>query len=450
MSEGRIDKPESGHGLTWRILHGASIIGGLTLMVKMVALVKETQVAAYFGTGDAVEAFRMAILVPSVVISVLSGSMGAALIPTYVRVREREGNAAVGAMFSNVLGWGVLALLAGTAIIYGCSAVFLPWLGSGFDEQKLLATQGLLIGLSPLVLLTGFKWLIVAALHAHKRFAVASLVPSAAPLCLLSLFLVWGDSLGPSILVMGVVIGAAIEVAILMVAARAEGISLRPRFGVPCESLRIVIRQFLPAMAAMMVLSLTTLVDVSMAAMLAPGNVAALAYAEKLIAFPLGIGATAIGGVVMPFFSSLIGSRDFVSVRRELRRQLMFIGIMGSVTVAVIWLFSEPLVSVVLERGAFREAETEKVAQILEFAALQVPFYVGAILMVRLLSSILANRFMLWGNIISVVVNVTLNLLFMKYLGVAGIALSTTCVHAIAFFFLLWAWRRALAQEISA
>ena len=56
MSEGRIDKPESGHGLTWRILHGASIIGGLTLMVKMVALVKETQVAAYFGTGDAVEA----------------------------------------------------------------------------------------------------------------------------------------------------------------------------------------------------------------------------------------------------------------------------------------------------------------------------------------------------------------------------------------------------------
>src|SRR5919199_1808050 len=52
-----------------RIFRAAFVIGALTFAVKLVSLVKETTVAACFGTGDALDAFLIAFLLPTVLIS---------------------------------------------------------------------------------------------------------------------------------------------------------------------------------------------------------------------------------------------------------------------------------------------------------------------------------------------------------------------------------------------
>src|SRR5919199_382001 len=74
-----------------RIFRAAFVIGALTFGVKLVSLVKETTVAASFGTGDALDAFLIAFLLPTFVIYVLGASLNAALIPTYIEVRDRQG-----------------------------------------------------------------------------------------------------------------------------------------------------------------------------------------------------------------------------------------------------------------------------------------------------------------------------------------------------------------------
>ena len=81
------------------------------------------------------------------------------------------------------------------------------------------------------------------------------------------------------------------------------------------------------------------------------------------------------------------------------------------------------------------------------FFALQTPFYAIGILGVRLLNALGRNQLLMWFSVVSLAVNVGGNLLLMKVLGVAGIALSTTIVYLVSALLVMLAVRRCLAQE---
>src|SRR5438128_12271246 len=95
-----------------RIFAAMLTVGGLSLAVKIVSTLKEIVIAQQFGVGDALDAFLIASLVPSVAINVIAGSFNAALILTYVQVREQEGQEAAKRLCSSVLACNAVVLLA--------------------------------------------------------------------------------------------------------------------------------------------------------------------------------------------------------------------------------------------------------------------------------------------------------------------------------------------------
>ena len=101
---------------------------------------KELVVAWTFGTGDALEAYLIAYLIPTLGVTVIANSFNAALIPTYIKVREHEGTAAAQRLLSSVTLWslGVLAIVS--LSIMALAPIYLPWVASGFDDQKLRLT----------------------------------------------------------------------------------------------------------------------------------------------------------------------------------------------------------------------------------------------------------------------------------------------------------------------
>src|SRR5258708_7130676 len=101
-----------------RIFAAALTVGGLAIVVKLVSTSKELAVAYRFGTGDAVDAFLIAILIPQLVVNVVAGSLPPAFTPVYIQVRENEGPAAARRLVgSAVAASSVLALLVGLALL---------------------------------------------------------------------------------------------------------------------------------------------------------------------------------------------------------------------------------------------------------------------------------------------------------------------------------------------
>ncbi|HEX8096790.1 MAG TPA: lipid II flippase MurJ [Pyrinomonadaceae bacterium] len=428
-----------------RQIFGAAIrVGVLTALVKAAIVVRELVVAWRFGTGDALDAFIIASLVPLFVVNIAAGSFNAAFIPTYIRVREREGPAAAQDLFSSAVGWSACLLVLVSALVVLCAPLYLPLLGSGFGAEKLRTTFRLLSVIAPVVFFSGLASTLAAALNAAERFALAATLPVLTPLAGI-LFLLLAPGWGVYAIAVGIVFGSALELTLLALALWRHGVRLRPRLGAPDAHTRDVAGQYVPVVAGALLMGGTNLVDQAMAATLPAGSVASLTYGGRVVGFLLALGATALGTVLVPYFSGMAARSEWARLRGTLSFYLKTVFLVCVPLTALLVFGSAPLVQILFQRGSFTPADTGRVALVQSLYALQIPFYVAGILVVRLISALRANRVIMWAAALSLLLNVALNYLFMRRLGVAGIALSTSVVYLFSF---AYCWAR-LARRLA-
>lgn len=426
----------SGRSVNRRIFAAMITVGGFTFLVKLAAAAKEVVVAHQFGTRDALDAFLIAFLLPSFAINVVAGSFNAALIPTFIEVREQDGQEAAQQLFSSIMVWSTALLIAVSAILGLTASYVLPILGSGFLLEKLVLTRSLFYLLLPVLLISGLITIWAAILQARERFALAAAAPVMMPVITVVTILALGKVLGIYALAIGVVGGFTLEAALLAWGLKHQGFSLIPRWHGMSPPTSQVMKQYAPMVAGAFLMSSTNLVDQSMAAMLGPGSVSILSYGNKVVAFTLSIASVAMSTAIFPHFSRMVANRDWSSITHTLRTYLCLIVLVSIPVSALLAYFSEPLVRVIFERGAFTQMDTHNVAQVQAMYVLQIAFYLSGILFVRLISAMKGNWVLMCSAILSFPLNIILNIVLMRYMGVSGIALSTSLVYAVSLAFL--------------
>ncbi len=418
-----------------QIMKAAIIIGLSTGLVKFGSVGKELVVAWRFGTGDELDAFLIALVIPSFVVNVVAGSFNSALIPSYIKVREQQGRIAAQNLLSNAIARALILLSLTIVLMVVTAPWYLPYLASGFTADKLNLTIKLLWAIAPLVLLSGIISIWGAALNAGERFALAALSPVVTPLATVILLL-FAVNWGVFALAGGLIIGSLLEIIILGIGLRKQKISLLPRWGKFDSNLREVTQQYVPVAAGAFLMCSANLVDQSMAAMLSSGSVSALGYANRVIALPLTLTTLALGTAVIPYFSKTIAQQDWRKVRHTFSSYLRLIFITSIPLTIVFILASKLIIQILFERGSFTASDTIIVSQIQICYALQIPFYIAAIFVVRLVNSLGINYLLAWGSGINLLVNIIANYIFLQLWGVKGIALSTSLVYLISFTFL--------------
>jgi putative peptidoglycan lipid II flippase len=439
------------------LLRAALAVGGLTAAVKLVALLKDSLVAAQFGNGAALDAFLLALVIPTFLISVAAGTLPAALTPAYIAQREHRGATSAALLAGAVLrqSYRWLVALSGLAALASVLFAWLPGAQLTADTRAILPLLALV--LAPFTLLQGACSAWSGLLAAEGAYSASALAPIAQPL---------GVALGiafvpnPTVwtMVAGLLAGTLAQAAWLGWALRRRGLSIRgvamarvpdtERATLTAALARVRV-QYLPAVAGAILMSATTLVDQSMAAWLPVGSVSALGYGTKVSSVLMTIGAMALSTTLLPHLSALVARAEWTALRAlERRLRWLLLGTTIPVTIVLV-LFSAPIVQLLFERGAFSAVETATVSRVQAAYLLQVPGHLLGILYVRLISALQANRLLTIGSAINLVVNIGLNVLFMRRYGVAGIALSTAVVYAVSCAYLaVVAHRRLRAAEV--
>ena len=308
------------------------------------------------------------------------------------------------------------------------------------------STFELLIAVTPIVVLSGIGNIWGAVLNAGERFALVALAPAVTPAVMIVALLVVRHSIFA--LPLGMVVGAALETILLGMALRARGVSLRPRWRGFDSQLREVAGQFGHRVGASGLRSGSVVVDRSLAAMLAPGNVAALNYGSRIVMTVLSIAGVALGSAVTPYYANMAAQKDWEGLRRLLKRYTILV-LLASVPVTILLYFSAaPIVRLIYERGSFRARDTQIVAQVHALYALQIPFYLGTVLIGRFLGSLLASHVLVWAAVINVSLNILLDILLIKPLGVSGLALASGCASLITFCFLSYVSLREVNARV--
>lgn len=420
-----------------RVLAALFTVGGYSLLGKVSAFAKDAVVAYQFGRGDELDAFLIALVIPQFTITLLGGSLNAALIPTYIRVREQEGPEAAQRVFSTVtlLTSGFLIL---TCFVLMVSAPWLmPILAAGYDPEKLVLAKVLYGVLLSTVLFSGIGTTWGAVLNAGNRFAWAAAVPMVTSLTTMVAVLFLARSWSVYALAAAAVTGAFVEAALLGWQLKRLGIALLPQWHGLSPATRQVLGQYWPMVAAAFLMGSTHLISQGMAAMLDPGSVSALGYGNKVTAVLLGIGATAVGTAFLPHFSIMAAAGDWIGMRQTL---FTYMGLLLAATIpltAFLIYLSEPVVGILFQRGAFNAADTHIVGQVQAAYLLQVPFYLISMLFVRCVTALRSTQVMVWGNIINLMACVVLTYWFMRLFGVVGIALATSAMYGVSCVFLM-------------
>jgi putative peptidoglycan lipid II flippase len=420
-----------------RILSALMTVGGITMCVKLVAGVKDIVVAMQFGTGDALDAFLIAFVLPAFSLHLIGSSLNAALIPTYIQVQTQEGAQAAQHLLSSVMVWTIGILVAVSVVLALVSPYLFPLLGAGFSAEKLALAQSLYYIMLPTLVLNGIATIWSALLNACDRFAVAAIVPVATSLVTIVIvagMAEWWDSYT---LALGLAVGALVETGVLGWVLSREGVSLVPRWHGTTAAVNQVLKQYIPLVASAFMMGGTTLVSQSMAARLSPGSVSALSYGNKVVSLMLGVGAVAVSTAVLPHFSRLVAVRDWHGLRHTLFTYsggLLLVTL--PITAALIY-YSESVIALVFQRGAFSAADTQLVGQVQAMYLLQVPVYIVSMLFVRLISALKANQVFIWANAINLSMCTLLTYVLMQRFGVVGVALATSLVYLISGAFLL-------------
>lgn len=426
-----------------RIFVAAGSVAVAGAVVKIASTCKEFVVAGIYGRSDAMDAFLAAFLIPNLLINLVAESMNQALIPTLIRVRIHDGQERARQLLS-----GAMISLSGQLIVLSAlmavlARIIFPFLGSGFSPAKLDLSIRLFYGLLPVVVITGIATSCTAVLNTLDRFAAPALAQLAMPVAIVAGALLLNGRWRIWALVYATVLGALLHAVLVGSMLIRRGYRPRMERSANREAAREVSRQYLPVLLSSVVASAGLLVDQAMAAMLPAGSVSALVFANRFVGVIVTLMAGAIASAITPSISEMIAQHDWEQCRRTLCTWSR--GMAGvSIPIAVLLIaVAQPLVHLTLQHGAFGERDTAIVKSVLALGAIQIPFFVVSRVYYRFVVAMRRTDIVLYCGLVNLVLDVALNLVLMRRLGVAGIALATSCWSAGTLLF-LWYWAKRL------
>lgn len=423
-------------GLASRMASGFVLVALLTLGSKALSFVKDAVVARQFGTSDSLDAFMFSFGFLAFLAALVGGGIPEAFLPMYAEMRyqQSEGRAYRLAVQSCLVHALVLIFIG--SVLYFAAPFYVGWIATGFTVEKKQLAVEMMRQLMPLMMCYGMSFQLSAWLRADKFFTVATAAPVLVPLVILIFFFKDGAESNLQTLLYGSLLGTLLHMLTLtLVLWRAFKPSLS--FLWHClfrwePEMQHVMKNAVPFVFAGAIFTSVVVVDQTMAAWLEPGSVAVLGYTDKVCGIILALTASPACDVLFPYFADKVARRDWHGIRRQL---LSSAGIILSfalpAALLLCWL-APVVIQLLFERGTFSASDTERVAHVLRFAALQIPFYILGGLASRVVVALQATRFILVLSAIGLIANASLNWILMQNMGAAGIALSSVLVQMLS------------------
>ncbi len=418
-----------------KVIRSAGTVGLFVLLSRLFGLVRDMSMAACFGTSLAMSAFVVAFTVPNLFRSLFGeGAMSSAFVPVFTETRAKEGDERVwvfaGRMFAALAFLLVSVVLAGMLLATGL-LYFIP------GSERLSLILVLLRVMLPYMFLICIAAFFSAMLNSLHRFALPAVVPVVLNLVVIIAVLgvcplLPADGYSRIKAVAWAVIAGGVIQA-LMQLPRLWRYGFRLSFIVDWRDsgVRRVMRLMGVAVIGVGVTQLNVLLDRFIAAFISQGSPSYLYFAERLIYFPLGIFATALGTVLLPAFSGHAAryrtDRMMEMLNRSIR-QLLFVMMPAA---AGIMALAGPIVRLVYERGDFTPESTRMTMLALMFYAPGLMVFSMIKVFVPLFYARQDMRTPVRLGLICTALNIVLSLILMWPLKHLGIALATVVAAAV-------------------
>ena len=409
----------------------------ITLLGKVLGLVRDMLLGHNFGTGMESAAFLTASRIPRTFFdAIFAAAISASFIPVFTERMEQKGQEDAFRLSRCFFTWMGL-LTAGMSLIGMVFAEPLVGvLAQGFDAETAALCARLLRILFPTVFLTGLAFSMVGVLQSMGEFYIPAALSVASNGIIILYYLLFCRRFGVYGLAWAFLLGWAAQALMQMPWLFRHGFHYRPCFRHP--ALKSVFTLMVPVMVSTWIQPVNQLISTRFASFLFEGaGASAMEYANTLYTMIAGILVLSITNVMFPEMSRLSssGQEDQLGelVGGTLRGMLflllpMMVGLM---------LLSRPIVRLLYEYQSWNTFSTEITARALCFMSLGMVGYGIQNVLSRAFYAQQNGKAPMISGAISIVVNLALCLLLSGSMDVAGLSIATAASSMVSAVLLL-------------
>ena len=410
------------------------------IISRVLGYIRDVLIAIYLGSGPIADAFFVAFRIPNTFRRLFAeGSFNAAFVPSYSSELTIGKEKAKG--FANdVFNFLMLGLLILVIVIEILMPGFVYLIAPGFyeDPNKIELTTLLTRITFPFLLFISLASFFSAILNSHNKFAVAAAAPIILNLILISIIFLAKKSSDELVVYLSYGVSAAGLLQLIFVYFYAK------KFFTPVldfklkvtKKIKIFFEKFLPGIFSSGVTQINILVGTIIASFQASA-VSYLYYADRIYQINLAIAGIAIGTVILPNLSRYIktsNKKKINFVQNKSFELSLFLSVPASMALLV---GSEQITSALFGYGAFDNNSVQNSAKALFYFALGLP----AFAIIKIFSTFLFARdntkSPFYYSLISVLINITISIIFFKQIGFIIIPIATTIsswINAILLF----------------
>lgn len=413
------------------LLRSSAVVGIMTMISRVLGLIRDVVVAGYFGASGASDAFFVAFKIPNFLRRLFAeGAFAQAFVPVLSEYRSQRDLTAVQFLVNRTAGSLGFVLLLVTLLGSIGSPLLAMLFAPGFylsgSESFGLAADMLRITF-PYLMLISLTAFCGAILNSYERFAVPAFTPVLLNVCLIGSAVYLSPLFDPPIMALawGVLMAGTVQLLFqLPFLARLRLLPV-PQAGWKDEGVRRILKLMLPALFGVSVAQINLLLDTVLASFLQTGSVSWLYYSDRLAELPLGVFGIAIATVILPSLSRKHAEKsgdEFAKMLDWAVRMVLLIGIPSAVALI---LLAEPLLTTLFHYGEMTDRDVS-------MAAMSLRAY-GLGLLAFMLIKVLAPGYFSRQDtktpvkiaVKAMVANMVFNLILVFPLAHAGLALAT-------------------------
>lgn len=417
----------------------------LTIVSKIFGFGREITLSYLYGASNVSDAYLISITIPNVIFGFVAAGLSAGYIPMYSNIAKNDGEIEANKFTNNLV--NILLVLCSIIVVVGLlyTDQIVKIFASGFKGDNLELT----VRFTKISLLAIYFIGIVSIFTGYLQIKNNYIIPALIGLPLnifVIISIILSQKTNALVLSIGFVIATASQVILMIPYMRKSKYKYKRILDVKDKNVINMAYIVTPVILGISVNQINMLVDRTLASRIAVGGISALNYANRLNGFILGIFVLSIVTVLYPVISKMAAENNIKELKNYLSEAITGINLLVLPAMIGSMIFSVPIVSVLFGRGAFDTQAIILTSSALFFYSIGMIGFGLREVLSRTFYSMQDTKTPMINAAIGMVLNIVLNIILSKYMGIGGLALATSIAAIFTTILLFISLRKKIGS----
>lgn len=407
----------------------------VTMISKVLGFGRELALTYVYGASASSDAYITAVSIPTILFASVGTALATTFIPVFYEVDKIGGREKSLKFANNVV--NIVILITVTLAILGFifAEPLVKIFAMSFTGEKLELTVEFTKIMIFGVIFIGLSNIMTSWLQISGSFTIPGMIGFPYNIFIIGAIILSSNG-NTSIMAIGTLIGIASQFLFQLPFAIKNGYKYKLYINITDEYIKKMIWLIVPVFIGVGVNQMNAIVDRSLASTLGDGVITVLNSANRLNGFVLGLFISTIAAVIYPTLSKLSNENNKEKFAESVTQSVnTVILLIIPISVGAIVL-AEPVVRIVFERGAFNSEATHMTAIALGGYSIGMIGFGLRDILSKVFYSLQDTKTPMVNGALAMGMNIVLNLIFIKFLGYAGLALATSLAALICIILL--------------